>query len=305
MSANRTFRCLGLGEVLWDLLPSGAQMGGAPANFAYHARALGADAGVITRVGNDSLGHDILKRFEALGLPTNLVQRDDRAPTGTVTVQLSADGVPQFTIHENVAWDRLATTEEALATVAAADAVCFGSLGQRCEPARSTIQRLVSAVRPAALRIFDINLRQHFYSRDVVERSLQEANVLKLNDAELPVLAAMFGLSGPVRAQMERLAGCFKLQVVALTRGPRGSLLFGPGGWSDHGGLPVEVCDTVGAGDAFTAAMTLGLLAGWNLDRVNEHANQVARYVCSCPGATPPLPASLAATSAVPGTVCA
>jgi fructokinase len=296
---------IGLGEVLWDLLPSGAQMGGAPANFAYHARALGADAGVISRVGNDPLGRDILKRFEALGLPTDLVQRDDGAPTGTVTVQLGAEGVPQFTIHEDVAWDRLAMTEPALAAVAAADAVCFGSLGQRCEPARSSIQRLVAAVPSKALRIFDINLRQHFYSREIIECSLQKANLLKLNDAELPVLAAMFGLSGPVRVQLERLAGTFNLEVVALTRGPHGSLLFGSGGWSDHGGLPVEVRDTVGAGDAFTAAMTLGLLAGWDLDRVNDHANQVARYVCSCSGATPPLPGSLSAAFIAPVAGCA
>lgn len=295
-----SWRVLGLGEVLWDLLPAGAQLGGAPANFAYHARALGADAGVITRIGSDSLGDDILRRFDVMGLPASLVQRDANAPTGTVTVQLGADGVPQFTIHENVAWDRLTTTEEALAAVADADAVCFGSLGQRCEPARSSIRQLVSAARPAALRIFDINLRQHFYSREVIEHSLQQANVLKLNDTELPVLAALFGLTGSVSGQLAELTRRFELEVVALTRGPQGSLLLGPGGWSDQPGLPVAVRDTVGAGDAFTAALTVGLLQGMTLDAVNRLANEVARHVCSCTGATPPLPAHLKAAFASP-----
>jgi fructokinase len=288
-------RVLGLGEVLWDLLPSGPQVGGAPANFALHAHALGADAAVITRIGADARGDEILWRFEARGLPTGLVQRDTEAPTSTVTVQLGSDGVPRFTIHEDVAWDRLAVTDEALAAVAAADAVCFGTLAQRREPARTSIRRLLAATRPAAWRVFDVNLRQHFHSRETIEASLGLATVLKLNDAELPVLAAMFGLNGPVRSQLEQLAARFNLVALALTRGPHGSLLFGADGWSDHPGLPVEVCDTVGAGDAFTAALTLGLLMGWDLDRVNEQANQVARYVCGCAGATPPLPTTLVA----------
>jgi fructokinase len=293
-------RLLGIGEVLWDLLPAGAQLGGAPANFAYHARALGADAGVITRIGPDALGDDIRRQFDAAGLPNSLVQRDDLAPTGTVTVQLGADGVPQFTIHENVAWDRLALTERALAAVAAADALCFGSLGQRCEPARSSIQRLLTAASLTALRVFDINLRQHFYSPEIIERSLELANVLKLNDTELPVLAAMFGLTGSTPAQLEELARRFQLKAVALTRGPRGSLLLGPGGWSDQPGLPVEVSDTVGAGDAFTAALTVGLLQGLPLAAVNRLANEVARHVCRCPGATPPMPANLKTAFAKP-----
>lgn len=288
-------RVLGLGEVLWDLLPEGRQLGGAPANFAYQARALGAEAAVVTRVGDDALGREILVRFEKLGLPTNLVQHDATAPTGTVSVDLGADGVPAFTIHEHVAWDRLEISDEARAAAATADAVCFGTLGQRCDQARTAIGELLAATRPTALRVFDINLRQQFYSRAVIERSLQLANVLKLNDAELPVLAGLFDLAGSARDQVDRLASDFGLEAVALTRGPQGSLLRGPGGWSDHPGLPVEIRDTVGAGDAFTAAMTLGLLRGLPLDRVNELANQLARHVCSSAGATPPLPAALKA----------
>lgn len=290
-----SLRVLGLGEVLWDLLPGGRQPGGAPGNFAHHARALGADAALVTRIGNDPLGAQLLGFFRDLGLPVDLVQLDPVAPTGTVSVELGADGAPAFTIHEDVAWDRIEATPAALAAVAAADAVCFGTLAQRAEPARRAVQKLVAAAPPAALRVFDINLRQHFHSREVIEESLESARVLKLNDAELPVLARHFALSGAVRDQVEALAARFRLHVVALTRGPNGSLLFGPGGWFDEPGQPVAVKDTVGAGDAFTAALALGLLQGRPLDEVNRLANAVARHVCTCAGATPPLPDSLRA----------
>lgn len=288
-------KVLAVGEILWDLLPSGKQLGGAPANFAYHAHALGAESRVVSRVGDDPLGREILARLHALGLPTDGVGVDTVAPTGTVSVELAADGQPRFTIHEDVAWDRLAADEASLAFAAQADAVCFGSLAQRSEPSRSCIRKLVTAAPVAALRVFDINLRQHFYSREIVEESLRLANALKLNDTELPVLAAMFGLGGSVREQLATLAERFGLRAVALTRGAHGSLLLAGGAWSEHAGLTVKVVDSVGAGDAFTAAMALGLLAGRPLDEINRHANEVAAYVCSQPGATPVLPASFKA----------
>jgi fructokinase len=295
-----SFRVLGIGEVLWDLLPAGAQLGGAPANFACHARALGAHAGVVTRVGNDALGHDILRRFEARGLSVDLVQVDESAPTGTVAVELDAAGGPRFTIHEGVAWDLLLATEGALGAAAAADAVCFGSLGQRREPARSSIQALVAAAPARALRIFDVNLRPPFTSREAVEQSLRLANVLKLNDTELPVVASLLGAGGSPEAQIEDLARRFDLRVVALTRGARGSLLRGSDGWADHPGLAAEVVDTVGAGDAFTAALALGLLSELPLARIGALANEVACHVCGAAGATPPLPPGLAAAFASP-----
>ncbi len=288
-----SFKVLGLGEILWDLLPSGPQLGGAPGNFACHARALGAEAGIVTRVGADQLGRDILARLEAMRLPIDLVQTDDAAPTGTVTVQLDAAGVPQFTIHENTAWDRLEATAAARRAAAQADAICFGSLAQRTAPARAAIRELVRATPAAALRIFDVNLRQHFYARDLIEESLQLANVLKLNDAELPVLAELFSLGGDVPAQVTVLAARFDLRLVALTRGAQGSVMFADSRWSEHQPRPVAVADTVGAGDAFTAAMVLGFLRGWSLDAINAAASDVARFVCSRPGATPPLPAEL------------
>ena len=282
-----SFNVIGIGEILWDILPSGRQLGGAPANFACHAHALGARSRVISRVGQDPPGEEILRRLQALGLPIADIQVDPSAPTGTVSVELSADGQPRFTIHEDVAWDRLALEKTALAAVAEADAVSFGTLAQRREPARGTIQALLAAVRPGALRILDINLRQHYYSRDIIETSLRLANIVKFNDSEL---AEMLGLRGTVRRQVEQLARRHAQRLVCLTRGSQGSLLYSDGQWADDPGQPVVVKDTVGAGDAFTAALGMGMLAGKPLDAINRRANQVAHYVCSCEGATPPLP---------------
>ena len=294
VGTEQKYRIIGLGEALWDLLPDGKQLGGAPANFAYHAHALGADAWPLTRVGKDTDGDAILDRLRSLGLPVDGVQVDPDAPTGTVSVELLPGGRHRFTIHENVAWDRIEATDAALALAASADAVCFGTLGQRCEPSRSAIQSIVAAVPATGLRIFDINLRQHFYSRGVVESSLEIANVLKINDEELPVAAEMFSLKGDAVAQMLEMARRFELKLAALTRGDAGSLLVAGGRISSVGGTAVEVVDTIGAGDAFTAAMSLGWLANWDLDEINRCASAVASFVCSRPGATPPLPAHLA-----------
>jgi len=319
------FRVVGVGEVLWDLLLPGPQLGGAPANFAYHAHALGAEARVITRVGKDAYGREIIRRFREMGLPGVSVQEDETWPTGTAKVELSGAGLAHFTIPENVAWDFLALNQEALAVAREADAICFGSLAQRSEPSRSTIQQLVAAAHADTLRVFDVNLRQQFYSRGVIEESLQLANVLKLNDDELPILAGMFSLPGstedrscgagtPVRTdghfaantrtgvsalhkielQIEGLAQAFGLHVVALTRGANGSLLWQRGRWSDCPSRPVTVVDTVGAGDSFTAALVLGLLRKMDWDEINTIANDVARYVCSQAGATPVLPPEFA-----------
>jgi fructokinase len=287
---SMSFKIFGIGEVLWDLLPSGPQLGGAPGNFACHAHALGAKAAVVTRVGNDPYGRVILERLEQMGIADRTVQVDDVAPTGTVTVQLSGKGIPHFTIHEQVAWDRLAVTRAALNGVREADAICFGTLAQRSEPARSSIQRLVAAAPASALRVFDINLRQKYFTMEVIEQSLRLANVLKLNDAELPILAGLFGLTGSVQDQIQHLAKRYSLQLVALTRGPAGSLLFQGGEWSDCPSIPITIVDTVGAGDAFTATLVMGLLHKMKLNDINALADEVARFVCSCHGATPPLP---------------
>lgn len=300
---TRAFNIVGVGEVLWDLLQTGPQLGGAPANFAYHAHALGARTYVITRVGSDDHGREIMRRFRDMGVKPDAIQIDERAPTGTARVTLSGAGLAHFTIQENVAWDFLAPNSDAVALAAQADAICFGSLAQRSEVSRNSIQKLVGAAPSKALRVFDINLRQQFYSHEVVERSLQLANVLKLNDDELPTVARMFGLQGSTENQLRQLARAFDLHLVALTRGPNGSLLYqtqsnearaNDGRWSNCRSRAVRVVDSVGAGDSFTAALVLGLVCKMDLDEINEIANDVARYVCSQAGATPTLPVEFA-----------
>jgi len=278
------------------LFPTGKILGGAPANFAYHAHALGAQVHFITRVGNDDDGREIIRRFQAMGLSDATVQMDETAPTGVTKVELSGDGLPHFTVLENVAWDFIAATPEAVASTSAADAFYFNTLAQRCERSRRTIQQLIAAAPSTALCVLDINFRQQSFAPGVIEKSLQAANVLKLNDDELPRLAAMLGLKGSTRENIERLAEAFDLQLVALTRGPQGSLLFDRKGkrWSDCSSRPVKVVDTVGAGDSFTAALVLGLLCKMDLDEINTIANEVARYVCSQAGGTPTLPAEFA-----------
>ena len=206
------------------------------------------------------------------------------------TVALSDKGIPNYIIHENVAWDRLAVTTPALNAVREADAVCFGSLAQRSDVSRESIQRLVAATPAETLRVLDINLRQQYFSRDVIDHSLRLANVLKLNDEELPILARLLDLTGSTRRQIETLAQRFDLQLVALTRGPAGSLLFQAGEWSDCPSVPIAVVDTIGAGDAFTAALVLGRLCKMSIAAINAIAGEVARCVCSCAGATPELP---------------
>jgi fructokinase len=284
---------IGVGEVLWDLLPAGKQLGGAPANFAYHAHALGAEALMVSRVGNDALGREIFDRLSGLGLRTDGITTDSSAPTGTVSVALDAEGQPTFTIHENVAWDFIEAGDGVLREAAQADAICFGTLAQRNPVARAAIRAVLEAAPPSALRIFDINLRQHFWSRDLILESLQLADVLKLNDDELPILAQLLGLAGDESNLLRQLAARFDLKAVALTKGAKGSSLLADGELVNCPGSRITVADTVGAGDSYTAALALGLLAGHEPERIIEFAHLVADYVCTQPGATPAMPAHL------------
>jgi fructokinase len=288
-----SFHVIAIGEILWDLLPAGRQLGGAPANFIQHARSLGADAALVSRVGDDDLGREAVTRLCARGVATDLIQVDPAAPTGTVGVEIGSDHQPRFTIHEGVAWDWIAVEDAALAALRTADAVCFGSLAQRTADGAEAVRRLVAASRSDALRIFDVNLRPPFVREEVVEASLGLANVLKLNDQELPVLAAMLGLAGGENEQLQALLSRHALRLIALTRGGKGSLLVGAAGRSEHPAEAVEVADTVGAGDAFTAALALGLLHGWPLGETNRLAAKVAAFVCTQPGGAPELPPEL------------
>ena len=287
-------KIVGIGEALWDLFDSGRQLGGAPANFAYHAHALGAEAQIITRVGDDPLGREIVQRFTALGLPSRNVQVDEAAPTGTAGVTLASNGSAVFAIQENVAWDFLSETEDARAAVRHADAVCFGSLAQRRASSRATIQKIVSMAPAHAIRIFDINLRQNYYSTEVIDESLRLSNILKLNEEELRIVSQLFGLGSYPSGQIESLARKFDLDLIAVTLGARGSLIWSKGEFSEVASQPVVVTDTVGAGDSFAAALALGLLHEMDLDSLNVFANDVARFVCSQPGATPVLPLEFA-----------
>jgi fructokinase len=282
---------IGLGEVLWDLLPAGKQLGGAPANFAYHAHALGAEALVVSRVGHDELGREILERLHGLGLRTDGITTDPSAPTGTVSVALDARGTPAYTIHENVAWDFLQAGGKILDEASRADAVCFGTLGQRNPVARAAIRAVLQATPSGALRIFDINLRQHYWSREVLVESLELADVFKLNDEELPVVARLLELPGGEDGWLYELAGRFNLGAVALTKGGQGSSLLVGSRLVSRPGSRLAIADTVGAGDSYTAALALGLLAGHEPERIIRFAHRVADHVCMQPGATPPMPA--------------
>jgi len=288
-----SFKVVGIGEVLWDLLPSGPQLGGAPANFAYHARQLGAKAQVITRVGNDEHGRRVIRRFEEMGIDGGTVQADAHLPTGTAGVVLGRDGTPQFTIIDGVAWDFLALTEEALKAARNANAVCFGTLAQRTRAASLVVRQLVEATPTTALRVFDVNLREGHYNWEVIEQSLATANVLKMNDQELTVLSPRLELSGGVNQMMSQLAERFELDLVAITCAERGSLLYQDGNWSELPGRKMAVTDTIGAGDAFTAALVLGLLNQFSLEDIHRIAADVASFVCSQQGATPVLPPHL------------
>lgn len=291
--ADNALVLVGLGEVLWDLLPEGKQLGGAPANFAYHACALGGCGVIASCVGTDELGREILGRLNSLGVGRRAVAVDHRHPTGTVTVELDARGNPRYQIHEDVAWDFIPPSPELLALAHRADAVCFGSLAQRSLASRETIRRFLAATRPDCLRLCDINLRQSYYDRDIITASLDTADVLKLNEEELLTVAELLELDGDEEQVLTALRGRFHLRLVVLTRGAGGSLLRAADRISVCQAAPVEVADTVGAGDSFTAVVAMGLLAGHDPDTIHRHAARIAGYVCTQSGGTPKIPADL------------
>ncbi len=279
---------VGLGEILWDLLPSGRQLGGAPANFAFHAAQLGNLGVAASRVGTDDLGNDILDRLGSLGLSAEFIQRDPVHPTGTVKVEIGSGGQPRYTIVENVAWDHLEWTPELEQLAARTNAVCFGSLAQRAPDSRKTILRFLSACRPDALRIFDINLRGEFFTPEIIESGLSVSRIAKMNDEELPRVAEIVGAKGMGEESLAReLIRRFGLKLVCVTRGARGSLLASAGEISVHPGFQVSVADTVGSGDAFVAAVAHHYLRGAPLEKINQAANRLGAWVATQLGATP------------------
>jgi fructokinase len=280
---------IGLGELLWDLLPSGRQLGGAPANFAYIASLLGNRSTVVSRVGNDDLGREARDRCSALSLDLSHLQVDPTRPTGTVNVKVDALGVPEFEIVDNVAWDNIEYTAELKLLAAQADVVCFGSLAQRHDPSRNTIQQFLKSTRESCLRIFDVNLRQNFYSPIILRTGFALSTVVKMNHTELPIVMAAIGLpsTDDEFADAELLLEHYGLELVCVTRGAFGSILVSRKAKSDHSGFRVKVADTVGSGDAFTATLAHGYRHGLTLDAMNEAANRMGGWVASQPGATP------------------
>lgn len=287
---KKNFNVIGIGEILWDVLPDGKLLGGAPANFAYHLCQLDADGGIISAINEDKLGNEIREKVEKLGFQDYLSISEK--PTGTVTVLLE-DGIPSYTIHENVAWDNIDLTVGAKTALLNCDAICFGTLAQRSEHSRKNIWKALEMVPKNCLKIFDVNLRQDYYSKEIVEKSLHFANVCKLNDEELVVLTDMFGLNGSDEEKCRLLMDAFGLDVLALTMGTSGSILLSEEERSEQPTPLVEVADTIGAGDSFTATMAMGLLKGLPLKQIHSQAIQVSAYICTQKGATPVIPEDL------------
>ncbi len=281
-------KIVGVGELLWDLLPSGRQMGGAPANFAYISSLLGNEGIVASRVGADDLGDEALTRLSHLGLDATFVQRDTSHGTGVVKVELDEAGQPKFEIAANVSWDFLDFSESWKKLAAEADAVCFGSLAQRSSQNRATIGKFLRSMRDDAVRIFDVNLRQNFYDNKILKGSMDLANIVKLNHDEMPVVMRDLGLHHvDVFSSSKMLAELYELKLVCVTCGGQGSVLTADATSDVHSGHKVQVADTIGSGDAFTATLVSEYLRGSSLAEMNRASNLVGAWVATCVGAMP------------------
>lgn len=285
---------VGMGEALWDVLPEGKKLGGAPANFAYHVSQFGLESRVVSAVGQDKLGAEILDNFRQKQL-YGLIETVPY-PTGTVQVELDAEGVPCYDIKEGVAWDNIPYTQALDGLARLTHAVCFGSLAQRSIVSRQTIHRFLDAMpdAPDTLKIFDINLRQSFYSKEILCDSFRRCNVLKINDEELVTVSRMFGYPGiDLQDKCWILLAKYNLKMLILTCGVNGSYVFTPGHVSFVETPKVQVADTVGAGDSFTAAFTSAILRGRSVAEAHRLAVETSAYVCTQQGAMPVLPKTL------------
>ena len=285
---------VGLGEVLWDVLPEGKKLGGAPANFAYHAgQFLGSDNTIaISALGKDELAEETIEALK--GHELNYLLPRVPYPTGTVQVTLDAQGIPTYEIKENVAWDNIPFDEDIRQVAANCRAVCFGSLAQRNSVSRTTIQKFLDATPADCLKIFDINLRQHFYTKEIIQDSIRRCNILKINDEELELVGQMFGYpSLDFENKCWLILGKYNLEMLVLTCGTNGSYVFTPGQVSFQETPKVKVADTVGAGDSFTGSFVASILDGKSVAEAHKKAVEVSAYVCTQNGAMPTLPANL------------
>ena len=285
---------IGMGEILWDVLPEGKKLGGAPCNFAYHVSQFGLDSCAVSAIGDDPLGKEIIENLDEKGVNYHI----DTVPypTGTVQVELDSNGVPQYEIKENVAWDNIPYTERLEELAKQTKAICYGSLGQRNIVSRNTINRFLDNI-PAEndpLVVFDINLRQSFYTKEILCNSMKRCNILKINDEELVIVSRLFGYPGiDLQDKCWILLGKYNLKMLILTCGINGSYVFTPGNVSFQPTPTVNVADTVGAGDSFTAAFIASILRGESVEKAHSRAVEVSAYVCTQNGAMPRLPERL------------
>ena len=287
---------VGMGEALWDILPEGKKIGGAPANFAYHVSQFGLPSCVVSAVGNDSLGKEIVDNLTSKGLNHHI--NEVPYPTGTVQVEIDQAGIPQYDIKENVAWDNIPYTASLRELAQNTRAFCFGSLAQRTVVSRETIQSYLDAMPQTddTLVVFDVNLRQGFYSKEILCTSMQRCNILKINDEELVTVSRMFGYPGiDLQDKCWILLGKYNLRMLILTCGINGSYVFTPGRVSFQPTPSVEVADTVGAGDSFTAAFIASLLRGKSVAEAHKVAVETSAFVCTKNGAMPILPPEITA----------
>ena len=280
---------VGLGEALWDVLPEGKKLGGAPANFAYHAAQFGLDTIAISALGEDKLAEETIEALNEHNL--NYLMPRVPYPTGTVQVTLTGDGIPTYDIKENVAWDNIPLTDEMLEIAKNARAVCFGSLAQRNVVSRENIHKFIDATPKDCVKIFDINLRQQFYTKEVIKESLKRCNILKINDEELVLIGRMFGYPGlDIENKCWLILGKYNLDMLVLTCGTNGSYVFTPGQMSFQETPKVEVADTVGAGDSFTGSFVGSILNGKPVPEAHKIAVHVSAFVCTQNGAMPVVP---------------
>lgn len=282
----------GIGELLWDFLPEGKRLGGAPCNFAYHASLFGCESYVVSAVGIDKEGKELTEVVSNLDMESKYIQ-EKSYKTGYVSVKLNEKGHPDYLIHENVAWDYVEWNDTLFDLAKKTDAVCFGSLAQRNKQTRTTIIKFLETVSDKCLKVFDINLRQHYYNAEIIHDSLMRADILKLNEDELPVVAGFYDISGNYEEQLKVLLEKFRLKYIAYTMGSNGSLLISKHEMSFMKAPEVLVVDTVGAGDSFTAILVAGLLNNVPLKKIHKKATEISAYVCQCAGATPDIDKSL------------
>lgn len=283
---------VGLGEVLWDMLPEGRKIGGAPVNFAYHAGQFGIDTMAVSAIGNDKLGEDTIAEMN--GKHLNHIFPSVPYPTGSVQVSLDEKGVPAYDIKENVAWDNIPFTNEIESVARSCRAVCFGSLAQRNAVSRNTIRKFIESTPDGCIRIFDINLRQNFYTSNVIHDSLELCNILKINDEEIMLVSRMFNYdSSNIENVCRTIMEDFSLEMVILTCGTKGSYIFTKGGVSFMPTPKVNVADTVGAGDSFTGSFCAAILRGLPVAEAHKKAVEVSAYVCTQNGAMPEIPESM------------